>query len=303
MMIILIKLIAALAILSHQLAAAQEGSCRVAAICGEGFEFNEITLNFTELSGNSGNLAQVTDQLQNQFQSTLDAIQDQLALLQTQQAKINECSSQTYSNFVQASDYVKYRGYMPKLTEWQVCGWINYNDNGNSQTLLSYFIPGAGEFYWEIRSSTDTFVNVPGHSIEFMSHPSIEGNHFICVSHDGNQSVSLSIDGSTTVHHLDVAQPLSIPEGGSLVLGQRQSEGVEQPFGSGSISNLMVWSRVLTNDEVTQIANSCVCPKDFVVSFPHSQVERHGDVQFAIPDHCPRLAPAATVDSATSNQA
>ena len=63
----------------------------------------------------------------------------------------------------------------------------------------------------------------------------------------------------------------------------------------------MIWPRQLAAEEVMEIANSCVCPKDFVVSFRHDQVERHGDVQFTIPSECPRLSPA--VDDIPTNPA
>lgn len=303
-----IKFIVALAILSNRLATAQDGSCRVAAICGEGYEFNEITLNFTELSGGNGGvsnaaLAQASDQLQNQFQDTLNTIQDQINLLQLQQAKLNECPSQTYSNFALSNDYVKYRGYVSKYNQWQMCGWVDYSDNGSPQTIMSYYsAEHGGEFYWGIRSPTQTIVQVPGHSVEFLAHASITGNHFICLSHDGQQSVSLSIDSSHVDYTMEVPQPLIVPEGGSLILGQRQSEGIDEPFGSGSITNFMVWPRVLTDDEINRMATSCACPKDYTISFPANLVERRGDLQFSVPQDCPRLPPTV-VDGATSNQA
>lgn len=296
-----IALISAIALCCTVVSSQNSDLCRVAAICGDGRDFNEVTLNFTEIAGNNAGvttevLAQITDQLNAQFQDSINTLKGQLSLVQHEQARLNECPSQTYTGFTQSSDFVKHRGYFPKMTQFHMCGWIDYIDvnSARNHTVVSYAVgeePAA--LLWRIRSNTDTSVKIGDHSFDFTSHPSLSGNHFVCVGYGNEQSVSLSIDGSTVATMSSVDQ-LTIPEGGSLVLGKNHPGSIEsdedaETFGSGSIGNFMIWSRAITEGEITDTASSCNCPKDYVVTFQHSQVERHGDTQYSVPASCHRV--------------
>ena len=80
---------------------------------------------------------------------------------------------------MQSTDYVKYRGYFPKLRQWHMCGWIDYSNIGNTQTVLSYSLPdqGSDELLWQIAGTTQTYVQVQNMSIEFaFSSPTTFGN-------------------------------------------------------------------------------------------------------------------------------
>lgn len=65
-------------------------------------------------------------------------------------------------------------------------------------------------------------------------------------------------------------------------------------YRSGSIGNLMVWSRALTEEEIHETASSCNCPKDYIISFQHDQIERHGDTQYTVPQVCQRVVQSST---------
>ena len=65
---------------------------------------------------------------------------------------------------------------------------------------------------------------------------------------------------------------------------------------SGTIGNVIFWPRALTEVEQSETANSCNCPKDYVVTFQHHEVERHGDTQYTVPRECHRLQPSSSFD-------
>jgi len=282
--------------------------CRVAAICGDGLDFKEVALNFTEISGNNAGvtldvLNQVTDQLSLQFQASINSLQEQLSQIQQEQAKQNECPWQSYSGFVQSTDFVKHRGYFPKMNQFHMCGWINYVQDGSARnrSILSYAVGDQpADLLWQVQSETETRVRIGSNSVVFADHASLSGNHFVCVGYDDQKTVSLSIDGSQVATTNTEAQQ-TIPEGGTLVLGKYHPNSLgsaeySETFGSGTIGNLMIWSRALTEEEQSETAISCNCPRDYVISFQHDQVERHGDTQYTVPQVCPRVQPSSAFD-------
>lgn len=53
------------------------------------------------------------------------------------------------------------------------------------------------------------------------------------------------------------------------------------------MSNLMVWRRVLNEDEIENIAYKCVCPVDYIVAMHLDWVQPYGQVKYGYPYKCP----------------
>ena len=58
---------------------------------------------------------------------------------------------------------------------------------------------------------------------------------------------------------------------------------------SGNITNFMIWPRVLTDQEISNIARNCECPVDYAVAMTLDRVELHGETQYSLTDQCPIL--------------
>ena len=57
-------------------------------------------------------------------------------------------------------------------------------------------------------------------------------------------------------------------------------------FDSGSISNLMIWPRVLSSSEIHNIAHNCICPRDYSVTLTPDKVEMVGNVDYVFAGKC-----------------
>ena len=60
-------------------------------------------------------------------------------------------------------------------------------------------------------------------------------------------------------------------------------------FFSGNITNLMIWPRILTDQEISNIAKECLCPQDYSVSMTMDKSEMYGEVYYSVPEECPVL--------------
>ena len=56
---------------------------------------------------------------------------------------------------------------------------------------------------------------------------------------------------------------------------------------SGNITNLMIWPRVLSDQEINNIATKCECPQDYSVAMTMDRSELHGEAYYSVPDKCP----------------
>jgi len=55
------------------------------------------------------------------------------------------------------------------------------------------------------------------------------------------------------------------------------------------MKSMMIWPRVLSSGEIKEIANTCVCPKDYAVSMTPDKVEMIGNVIYRFGDTCPTV--------------
>ena len=55
---------------------------------------------------------------------------------------------------------------------------------------------------------------------------------------------------------------------------------------SGNITNFMIWPRVLTDQEISNIARKCECPPDYSVAMTLDKVEMMGEATYTYLDGC-----------------
>ena len=51
----------------------------------------------------------------------------------------------------------------------------------------------------------------------------------------------------------------------------------------------MVWPRVLSDQEINNIATKCECPQDYSVAMTMDRSELHGEAYYSVPDECPTV--------------
>ena len=56
---------------------------------------------------------------------------------------------------------------------------------------------------------------------------------------------------------------------------------------SGKIANLMIWPRVLSDQEIKDIVTKCECPQDYSVAMTMDRSELHGEAYYSVSDECP----------------
>ena len=56
---------------------------------------------------------------------------------------------------------------------------------------------------------------------------------------------------------------------------------------SGNITNLMVWPRILSDQEIKNIATKCECPQGYSVAMTMDKSELYGEAYYSVPDECP----------------
>ena len=57
-------------------------------------------------------------------------------------------------------------------------------------------------------------------------------------------------------------------------------------FFSGDITNFMIWPRVLTAQEISNIARKCECPSDYAVAMTLDKSEMIGDASYILRGQC-----------------
>ena len=73
------------------------------------------------------------------------------------------------------------------------------------------------------------------------------------------------------------------------MFSQSHFNGTTYKLFSGNITNLMIWPRVLTDQEISNIANECLCPQDYSVAMTMDKSEMYGEAYYSVPEECPVL--------------
>ena len=96
--------------------------------------------------------------------------------------------------------------------------------------------------------------------------------HHICVTWKNTKGYwQLYLDGQLQISGTDLKKDHQIPAGGTVVIGQDQDKvgggfGIEDSFGPGEVTEVNLWSRVLSGDEIaTQKANCDIAQAGLVL--------------------------------------
>ncbi|XP_029026032.1 sushi, von Willebrand factor type A, EGF and pentraxin domain-containing protein 1 isoform X4 [Betta splendens] len=174
--------------------------------------------------------------------------------------------------------YVMMDGVMPALTEITCTFWMRSLDTSNYGTPISYAVEGSDNAFLLI--DYNGWVLYVNGKDRITDCPAVNTGHWYHIgvswrSWDGDWRVYINGKASDGGKGLSVGT--TIPAGGVLVLGQDQDQRGEgfNPAESfvGSISQLNIWDRVLTPQQVKVLASSC----------PASHVTHRGNV-LAWPD-------------------
>jgi len=58
----------------------------------------------------------------------------------------------------------------------------------------------------------------------------------------------------------------------------------------GNITNFLLWPRVLSNEEILNLAGNCECPIDYFVAMTVNNSVFHGAASYSFPKECPKLS-------------
>uniref|UniRef100_A0A671UN51 Sushi, von Willebrand factor type A, EGF and pentraxin domain-containing protein 1 n=1 Tax=Sparus aurata TaxID=8175 RepID=A0A671UN51_SPAAU len=174
--------------------------------------------------------------------------------------------------------YVMMDGVMPALTEITCTFWMRSSDTINYGTPISYAVEGSDNAFllidyngWVLYvNGKERITDCPAVNTGLWYHIGVSWR-----SWDGDWRIYINGKPSDGGKGLSVGT--TIPGGGALVLGQDQDQRGEgfNPVESfvGSISQLNIWDRVLTPQQIKVLASSC----------PDSHVTHRGNV-LAWPD-------------------
>lgn len=174
--------------------------------------------------------------------------------------------------------YVMMDGVMPALTEITCTFWMRSSDTNNYGTPISYAVEGSDNAFllidyngWVLYvNGKERITDCPAVNTGQWYHIGVSWR-----SWDGDWRIYINGKPSDGGKGLSVGT--TIPGGGALVLGQDQDQRGEgfNPVESfvGSMSQLNIWDRVLTPQQIKVLASSC----------PASHVTHRGNV-LAWPD-------------------
>ena len=110
-----------------------------------------------------------------------------------------------------------------------------------------------------------------------------EWHHICCLWDNSNGSMALHMDGEIRRRPGVHRKGYKIPGGGVIVLGQDQDfdgGGFEsdQSF-AGEMTNVNVWSRALSSQEISRMSQSCVMSQGDVMNWDDVRGHYHGEVK------------------------
>nr|XP_058965673.1 sushi, von Willebrand factor type A, EGF and pentraxin domain-containing protein 1-like isoform X1 [Pocillopora verrucosa] len=165
------------------------------------------------------------------------------------------------------------------LSEFTMCLFVKMKDTNliGSQCLYSYATIGARYgnafyvclFFPGIRISIDASENDDTDARVKINDTTW---HHICVTWKNTKGYwQLYLDGQLQISGTDLKKDHQIPAGGTVVIGQDQDKvgggfGIEDSFGPGEVTEVNLWSRVLSGDEIaTQKANCDIAQAGLVL--------------------------------------
>ncbi|XP_078379112.1 neuronal pentraxin-1-like isoform X1 [Oculina patagonica] len=177
---------------------------------------------------------------------------------------VSGCSDNDYALYFPnngVTDYTNIWG-MRSLTQFTVCFWMKSSDTNSRGTPFSYAVPGQDNELI-IYNYKDFHLYIGGE--QRITHYSANDGrwHHICTSWQSSDGAGKFYkDGILRWHGTGLKTGHTIQGGGSLVLGQEQ-DSLQGGFNSnqsfqGSLTNVNVWSYVLSASTIKFMSTSCL---------------------------------------------
>ena len=167
-----------------------------------------------------------------------DASKEQFIFIETNSSLDFGTNSFSVSFWMYAGKPDNWTYIVAKIDDWaprgQKTGWVFANNDSPEGTGLEFFIGGAGENKDKIISTENVFNNKW---------------HHIVGTRD-NTVMKLYVDGKEIGTQTDVTQTVSVDK--NLIV----ASAVEDCFYSGTVDELILWNRAITEDEVKRLFNN-----------------------------------------------
>ncbi|XP_076806633.1 neuronal pentraxin-1-like [Clavelina lepadiformis] len=191
-------------------------------------------------------------------------------------------------------DYVDYQFHVPGMREFTMCMWLEIPQadlDVSVTAIVSYAVSGEdNEVFLLVRNGVLRLILSDDSDDFYWSPPPSPAKSHICVwaSSDTNV-VGLAVDGIMRENITLAHNPTR--SGGRLFLGQDQDSlggglDANQAF-NGNLTNFFIWPRILSQDEIGDIAWQCHCPRDYVIDLSLGKSVTNGEVSHSMPDICP----------------
>ncbi|XP_076807615.1 pentraxin-4-like isoform X2 [Clavelina lepadiformis] len=193
----------------------------------------------------------------------------------------------------QRTDYPRYRYYVPRMTQATACTWVETSDYNNHATLWHYATNlHNNEFFLAFLNPTTIRMAVGDilHDFQVESLTRFQRLHICGWFSSSRRQIGIFIN-TKSISTVSYRGEIMLG-GGSLLLGQEQDRVNAQWLDasqslSGTFTNMMIWPRVLSEDEISNIAYKCECPLDYAIALTLDRTELYGEATYSIPNACP----------------
>nr|XP_039259731.1 uncharacterized protein LOC120336185 [Styela clava] len=212
----------------------------------------------------------------------LDSVQPYGRFIQQEECKSSDF---TLANSDKTVHYVEYTGAAPSLRSATICAWVTTANDGSVPGTVGTY--AAGDEIDLISSIGEIIDGVPYLQVGVKGiydriKLALEGNteYSFCLAYDNmfSKKVYAYLNGDY-VAEIQFEGLGEIPGGGKIIIGQRQGcvggcFDKNKAF-NGRIRNFSIWARLLSIEEIRDIALSNKCPIDDVVDMTPSNVIVH----------------------------
>jgi len=199
---------------------------------------------------------------------------------------------------------VEYLPELPDLYDYTVCLWVTpfhlgrvSNINVSKLSLPTLVSIERKRFLMSLDSINHFWLNIGIKSKRYKNYklPPNKSTHICLSTSTKHNKLELFYNGLSYNVDEDYFGP-PIPRGSFLSLGNRQlttltGDCCYTDVFRGNITNFVIFPRLLTNEEVYNIAHNCIYPVDVIVRPQLPDVSLHGGATATILDVCPTRVP------------
>jgi len=195
----------------------------------------------------------------------------------------------------QTEDWIKYQPAVPEMSELTLCFWMTIFEIGYDGFAfpVSYATPDNSNTM-AVRISQNKRLAVWLKTLfVFWEVEDFEENQqtHICVGMSVTSNILKAYKDGNLEDSKACTDECEVEGGGALIFGQEQDSlygGFDsgQAF-SGTITNFMIFPRLLTDDEVYEIAHNCNYPTDVLLRPQIADVQKFGQAEVSLQGTCP----------------